>query len=99
MVGDLFIAMFGDVPYETSDEAIYTGAGHRVARVSMLTGGVSTFAINRSGFPQPGGLSRPTDVKFGPDGAMYVTDFATADFAVPNIYQPNTGVIWRIIRT
>jgi glucose/arabinose dehydrogenase len=97
-VGDVFIAMFGDVPYEDSGEAIYSGAGHRVARVNMLTGGVSTFAINRSGFPQPGGLSRPTDVKFGPDGAMYVTDYATADFAVPNIYQPNTGVIWRIIK-
>lgn len=98
-VGDVFIAMFGEIRYESTGEIVYSGVGHRVSRVNMITGGLSTFAINRSGFPQADGLSRPTDVKFGPDGVMYITDFSSIDFLVPNIYIPSTGVIWRIIRT
>ena len=70
--------------------------GHRINRVNLQTGEVTTFAINHSGFPEPGGFGRPTDITFGPDGAMYVSDLAYDTFEEPNIYPPGSGVIWRI---
>lgn len=43
-------------------------------------------------------MSRPIDIAFGPDGAMYVVDMGTSLPENPNIILPNTGVIWRITR-
>lgn len=97
--GDIYIACFGRVQYEESNEYIQSGVGHRVMRVNIVSGEISTFAINKSGFPEEAGLSRPTDVLFGSDGAMYISDMAIADIEKPNTYVPNTGVIWRIRRT
>ena len=50
------------------------------------------------------GIERPLDVKFGPDGAMYIVDFGVArvNFArikrgqVPYEFPPRTGAIWRV---
>jgi glucose/arabinose dehydrogenase len=95
-IGDIYIACFGRVRYEESSEYIHSGVGHRIMRVNVLNGEILTFAINKSGFPEEAGLSRPSDVVFGPDGAMYITDMAIANIEVPNVYQPNSGVIWKI---
>ncbi|WP_312444198.1 PQQ-dependent sugar dehydrogenase [Lacrimispora sp.] len=95
-IGDIYIACFGRVQYEESNEYIHSGVGHRIMRVNIVSGEISTFAINKSGFPEESGLSRPTDVVFGPDGAMYISDMAIADIERPNMYLSNTGVIWRI---
>lgn len=97
-VGDVYIAKFGRIFYEPFDEVIRSGVGHRVTRVNINTGDISTFAINKSGFPQDDGLGRPTDVVFGPDGAMYVSDYSLAIEEFPRVYLPGTGVIWRISR-
>ncbi len=68
----------------------------------MKTRTVSTFAINQSGFPsyitQGGGLGRPVDVVFGPDGALYVLDMGIEERGERGRLIPNTGVIWRISR-
>jgi glucose/arabinose dehydrogenase len=101
-VEDAYIAEFGsEAPFTTGGKPA-PKVGHRVSRIDMLTGRVSTFAINRSGYPASytdgGGLERPIDVVFGPDGNMYVVDFG---MSVPNgmgNYAPNTGVIWKISR-
>ncbi|MBH1941119.1 PQQ-dependent sugar dehydrogenase [Mobilitalea sibirica] len=102
-VGDAYIAEFGSIRYEETGELILTGIGHRISRININTGQTSTFSINKSGFPAvtplEGGLGRPTDVKFGPDGAMYVTDFTATTLRDPNEFIPNTGVIWRISRS
>lgn len=98
-IGDIYIACFGRVQYEESNEYIQSGVGHRVMRVNVVSGEISTFAINKSGFPEEAGLSRPTEVLFGSDGAMYISDMAIADIEKPNTYLPNTGVIWRIRNT
>lgn len=98
LIGDIYIACFGRIQYEDSDEYIRSGVGHRIMRVNIINGEISTFAINKSGFPEPAGLGRPTDVVFGPDGAMYISDMSIADLGVQNFYAPNTGVIWRIRR-
>ena len=58
------------------------------------------------------GINRPVDVKFGPDGALYLVDYgAVRDFGQsdpdskfitpgdgPLVQIPGTGVIWRITR-
>jgi len=95
-IGNLYIAKFGKVIYEEKDESLRSGVGHRITKVDVATGELTTFAINKSGFPEEEGLGRPTDVVFGPDGAMYISDLAIATFEVPNVYYPNTGVIWKI---
>lgn len=97
-VGDAYIAQFGHIMYQEDKDDIRTGVGHRIMRVNMDSGEVSTFAINNTGFPEEEGLGRPTDVKFGPDGAMYITDFAIASEEYPRVYLPNTGVIWKITK-
>ncbi len=49
-------------------------------------------------------LERPFDVKFGPDGAMYIVDYGVArvnlarirDGQAPHEFPPRTGAIWRV---
>jgi glucose/arabinose dehydrogenase len=69
----------------------------------MKTGLVTTFAINKTGFPGfftgGGGLGRPADIAFGPDGAMYIVDMGMNLKDDPNTFIPNTGVIWKVTRT
>lgn len=102
--GDAYIAEFGFVApftYESS-EPPYTGVGHRVSKIDMKTGAVSTFAINKSGYPayltDGGGLNRPADIAFGPDGALYIVDMGANLVNDPNTFIPNTGVIWKVTR-
>lgn len=103
IVNDMYIAEFGSTISDIIGVESRSGVGHRVTKVDMNSGQISTFAINKSGFPayieQEGGFSRPTDVVFGPDGAMYVTDYAITTQESPYNYLPNTGVIWRISKT
>ncbi|NIV52832.1 MAG: hypothetical protein GWN53_13280 [Gammaproteobacteria bacterium] len=68
---------------------------------------------NQAFVDQIGGINRPVDGKFGPDGAFYLVDFgAVRDFGqatpgsqfqigddAPLVQIPGTGVIWRISRT
>jgi glucose/arabinose dehydrogenase len=100
IVGDAYIAGFGVVEYDVLGEGIRSGVGHSIIKVDMNTGQTSTFAINKSGFSAfasaVGGFGRPTDVVFGPDGAMYITDFTSTVLEDPDVFLPNTGVLWRI---
>lgn len=102
--GNAFIAEFGYIAPSTYEamEPPYTGAGHRVSQIDMKTGIVTTFALNKSGYPasstEGGGLSRPADIAFGPDEAMYVVDMGTNPVGSPNVFVPYSGVIWRISR-
>ncbi len=94
-----YVASFGRVYYEGMIDFIRSGVGHRINQVNLTTGEVTTFAINTSGFTDPSGLGRPTDVVFGPDGAMYVSDFAYDMYYGPNVFPPGQGVIWKISRS
>ena len=102
--GDIYIAEFGvRVPRRDGDTLPFSGAGSRISRIDTQSRAVSTFAINKSGFPASitsgGGLERPADVVFGPDGAMYVLDMGISVLYDPATFISNTGVIWRIDRT
>jgi glucose/arabinose dehydrogenase len=101
--GNVYIAEFGSrVPITARDTISYSGRGHRISEIDINTRTVNTFALNKSGFPASvsleGGFERLADVAFGPDGAMYVLDLGLSIRHEPNVYVPNTGVIWRIFK-
>lgn len=98
-VGDAYIAEFGAiVPTNTGGKPLYN-VGHRVSHINMDNGEVTTFAQNKSGLPaymtNCGGFDRPIDAVFGPDGALYISDFGVYTAEGP---VKNTGVIWKISR-
>lgn len=101
--GEVYITEFGSTEYgPNGDITSYAGTGHRISKIDMRTRTISTFAINKSGFPasisKEGGFERPADLVFGPDGAMYVLDLGLNSLNQPNVFVPNTGVIWRITK-
>ena len=101
--GDAYVALSGSIYPITTGGYPLPGVGRRIVRIDMDDGIVSTFAINRTGlgasFTGGGGFERPMDAVFGPDGALYVLDYNLAVPTNPNLFLPNTGVIWRISRT
>lgn len=101
--GDIYIAEFGSVQLRNIGGLAfqYPTTGYRVSKISNL-GTVSTFAINKSGFPSyvtdEGGFGRPADIAFGPDGALYILDSGTSTREDPSSIIPYTGVIWRVTK-
>lgn len=101
-MGDAYVAEFG------SEAPISTGGkpaplvGHRVSKLSMDTGQISDFAINKSGLAATatggGGFERPIDVIFDKKGGMYVVDFGLSSPDNVDEFLPGTGVIWKIHR-
>jgi hypothetical protein len=75
--------MSGDrAPFATSGRALKVPLGYKIVRVDLdARGQVQDFIRNAR--PGPGSsikakgelLERPVDVKFGPDGKMYILDF------------------------
>jgi glucose/arabinose dehydrogenase len=98
--GDAYVAEFGSVGIFVKGDIPYSGIGHKVSKIDMTSGLVTTFAINKTGYPASltgsGGFSHPIDAVFGPDGALYILDFASGTKENPKDFQPNTGVIWKI---
>jgi len=103
--GELFLTEFGTyAPLNTPDsEALHRG--FCVVRINIDTGLGERFLYNRlpgpaSYHPGSGGLERPVDCKFGPDGrSLYVLDFGVN--AVKKGYvvaYAHTGVLWRVTR-
>lgn len=101
--GDAYLAEFGSRYPTPTGGYPYPGVGRRVVKIDMNNGNVSIFAINKSGISASlsggGGFERPNDVVFGPAGAMYILDFGMAYPTNPNLYLPNSGVIWKISKS
>jgi glucose/arabinose dehydrogenase len=99
-IGDFYVSEFGSLWPRLNDPAPNPSIGHRISRVNLYTGGSTTFAINKSGFPanitREGGFGWPTDVIFGPDNAMYIVDFGTNYRNSLTDFIPFTGMIWRV---
>jgi glucose/arabinose dehydrogenase len=87
--GELLVALWGDrAPFSTSGRPMQTPLpGYRIVRVdpNSPNGEVSNFIYNTRGGPgslssdsDGVGLERPIDVKFGPDGNLYILDFGKA---------------------
>lgn len=104
----VFIAEWGDLAPPTNPLRGEAPAGFQVVRVDPATGQLTTFATNTGDRPasylgmQGRGLERPFDVKFGPDGAMYIIDYGvvTIDMSQspPYVYNENSGAIWKITK-
>ena len=68
--------------------------------LDMDTGQHELFAYNESLAPAGrslSGFNHPVDVKFGPDGSMYVVDFGVIE-SDGKVYRgvPGTGAVWKI---
>lgn len=102
--GDAFIACTGDVaPITTRPLA---PVGFKVVRVDMRLRRAVDFAVNKIEGPASklphSGFERPTHCQFGPDGALYITDWGQLELA-PAVggvrVKAKSGTLWRIRRT
>ncbi|HEV8191432.1 MAG TPA: PQQ-dependent sugar dehydrogenase, partial [Ktedonobacterales bacterium] len=86
--GQLFVALFGDEAPMTAPEG--ERAGRAVARVDMADWSVHELVSAP--------LSRPIDVKFGPDGALYILDFGQFELAGERgvAAVAGSGALWRL---
>jgi glucose/arabinose dehydrogenase len=110
--GHLFVTEWGDLAPATNP-LLAMPVGYRVVTINPANGQVMPFAMNRL----PGaasaqgamgeGLERPFDIEFGPDGALYVSDYGVARVDLdkiraeqpPYVFPPATGAIWKITST
>jgi glucose/arabinose dehydrogenase len=102
--GQVFVALFGDLAPITTPR-LATPVGFKVVRVDLEHREIVDFAVNRIQGPASklphDGFERPSHVAFGPDGALYVTDFGEIDIAPEKggiRIQAETGSLWRIVR-
>jgi glucose/arabinose dehydrogenase len=96
---DAFVALFGDFTPATGTVAVPRGV--KVVRVDTTNGAMTDFISNvvpgEASKHGLGGLEHPSDVTFGPDGAMYVADWGVARISTDGLkLDPGSGVIWRI---
>jgi len=100
------VALDGDqAPFATSGVKDFRGPiGHKVVIVDLSTKTVKDFIRNTAELPasmQAFGtvaLERPIDVKFGPDGSLYILDFGRMENknGIPRLF-PNTGRIFKLV--
>lgn len=112
LAGQVFTAEFGDLAPNTTP--LRDGfAGFLVSRINPAAGQETIpFVRNVKRGPASAqdalgkGIERPFGVRFGPDGAMYITDYGVVrvnpvaagkgDF--PYEFPPQTGVIWKVTK-
>ncbi len=80
--GQVIVALSGDrSPYATSGQKLVSPQGYTVVRVDLDNKDVSDFVFNTKRLPAhmtkqiANAMERPIDVKFGPDGSLYILDF------------------------
>ena len=103
--GELFLAQFGTyTPLNTNREEALN-RGFAVARVDVKSGEVTPFLKNKqpgpaSYHPGAGGLERPVDCKFSPDGkSLYILDFGVNKALRETVTVfGHTGVLWRLTK-
>ncbi|MDQ4132576.1 MAG: PQQ-dependent sugar dehydrogenase [Actinomycetota bacterium] len=94
-----YVALFGDMTPGTG--TVSRPKGVEVVKVNTRTGQVSDFISNkvpgRSSQHSTGGLEHPSDVTFGPDDAMYITDWSVARPSDEGLkVDPESGVVWKV---
>ena len=97
-----YVALFGDFTPATG--TVDRPVGTEIVKIDTASGRISDFMHNdvagRASQQNAGGLEHPSDVTFGPDGAMYVADWGVAQVTVDGlILEPDSGVVWRITRS
>jgi glucose/arabinose dehydrogenase len=97
---DILLAEFGTVVTYQADQL----PGFRVERVDLETGETEDFLVNKTRMPASAtggrGLERPIQLDYAPDGSLYLVDFGVIDVDQDGLNaHPNTGVVWRMVRT
>ncbi|QOV88317.1 PQQ-dependent sugar dehydrogenase [Humisphaera borealis] len=103
--GSAIVALSGDRwPFSASGEKLKGSIGFKLVRVDVDRAQVRDFVRNVQDGPssrQGGGdqlLERPVDVKFGPDGALYILDLGEMEVVDGQVKsRSNTGRIYRVI--
>jgi sugar lactone lactonase YvrE len=92
--GHILLDRQGDLLAEIGpDDAGSTAASGQVARISPLTGDVvGTFVAAGSG-----GLANPDGMAFGPDGNLYVLDFAADSLWILRKYDGTSGAFLGVV--
>jgi glucose/arabinose dehydrogenase len=101
--GQLFVAEWGTMAPLNSPHPEDLDHGFRVITLDPATGSAQPFLHNRHPGPASrhgsGGIERPVDVEFAPDGSLYVLDFGvSAVDAQKQLSYGRTGVLWRVLR-
>lgn len=103
--GKLFLCQFGTYWPLNSLREEHQNNGFNVVAIDPGTGEAENFMRNRvpgpaSAHPGQGGLERPVDCAFSPDGrSMYVLDFGVNAANKRNVVAyAHTGVLWRVTR-
>jgi glucose/arabinose dehydrogenase len=97
------VALFGDrAPYDTSGMKMTGPTGYKVVQVNLDDGTIKDFIRNTQEGPaslrRTAGLERPVDVKFGPDGALYILDFGQMEMDKGREkIKRGTGCIFKLI--
>lgn len=83
--GSLLVALSGDrAPFATSDQKLVGPPGRMVMRVDVDSKDITDFVFNTKRLPasqvdESDAMERPIDVKFGPDGALYILDYGVME--------------------
>lgn len=105
--GRLLIALSGDrFPFATNGEKLKGPIGFKIVQLDPDTKRHSDFVYNTSQKPASKSsrnrlaLERPIDVKFGPDGALYIVDLGEVDYrnGKANV-KKGTGKVLRMVPT
>jgi glucose/arabinose dehydrogenase len=103
--GQAIVALSGDrAPFANAGQPLPFPVGYKVVRVDVETRQVWDFVKNTDGLPMsqlddhPETLERPADVKFGPDGALYIVDMGRIEMKRGReIPIEGTGKIFRLV--
>lgn len=105
--GSAIVALSGDrAPFATSNQKLIGPIGYKVVRVNVDNQQVEDFLRNTRGVParrlprrmQAEALERPVDVKFGPDGSLYVLDMGRMEVKNGKERIPGgTGQVFRVV--
>ncbi len=98
------VALSGDrSPWDSGGQKLVGPIGYKLALVNVDNGQVEDFIRNTQIGPASRhvddvhGLERPIDVKFGPDGAMYILDFGQMEMRGDHErIAPRTGRVFRL---
>lgn len=103
--GSLIVALSGDrAPFATNGQKLTGPQGYAVKRVDLDSKQVSDFILNTKRLPRSmikhsdaDAMERPIDVKFGPDGALYIVDYGEMVMKNGNEEVENkSGKIYRL---
>ncbi len=103
--GNVIITLSGDrAPFATSGHKLISPVGYKLVRVDVDMRQIKDFVYNTRELPahmlgrDVEAIERPIDVKFGPDGAMYILDLGQMEMKDGREkVVPGTGRVFKLV--